>query len=111
VRSGIFLYGISSIKNVSGQELGFKPVLALISKIVAIQEVKKGEAIGYGSTWVCPKITRVGVVAIGYGDGYSWHIKPKSQVLIGSFLCPIIGKVSMDYLAVDLIKIPKINDC
>ena len=107
VRPGIFLYGISSLNNLSAQALGLKPVLTLTSKIVAIKKIKKGEAIGYGSTWKCPKDTRVGVVATGYADGYPWHIKSKTPVLIGKRLCPIVGRISMDYLSVDLTKLPK----
>jgi alanine racemase len=102
IRPGIILYGISPMDHISGQELGYLPVMTLTSKIIAIQNIKKGESVGYNSTWVAPRDTRIGVIAIGYGDGYPRHIKPGTNVLINRIQCQVIGRVSMDYLTVDL---------
>lgn len=112
IRPGIILYGISPINEVSGQELGFTPVMTLASKIVAIKTISKGEAVSYDSTWVAPKDTRIGIVAIGYGDGYPQHIRSDTKVLINNTYCTIVGKVCMDYIAIDLTNSPdsKVGD-
>ncbi len=102
VRPGIFLYGISSIPGVCSEQMGLFPVLTLTSKIITIKKVKRGDAVGYGSTWVCQKDTLMGVIAIGYGDGYPWHIKPGTMVLVHGRYCLVIGRVSMDYITIDI---------
>lgn len=105
VRPGILLYGISPVYSISSQKLGISPVMTLTSKIISLKEIKKGESIGYGSSWVCPQNTLMGIVSIGYGDGYPRHIKEGTLVLVNGIYCPIIGRVSMDYLTIDLSKV------
>ncbi len=112
VRPGIMLYGVSPFTKGNGQELGLKPVMTLYSELIAINALKKGDAIGYGSTYVCEKDMPVGVVAIGYGDGYPRHAGTGTPVLINGKLVPLIGRVSMDMITVDLSDCPetKIGD-
>ena len=102
VRPGIMLYGASPIATQTGLELGLKPVMTLKSELIAINQVKAGDAVGYGSLYVCDKPTRIGVVAIGYGDGYPRHRQNGTPVLIHDRVAPIVGCVSMDMLTVDL---------
>lgn len=112
VRPGIMLYGVSPFENSKGYEHGLQPVMTLKTNVIAINQVAEGEAVGYGATWVCPQTMFVGVIAIGYGDGYPRHIQPGTPVLIKGVRAAIIGRVSMDTLCVDLRNCPdtKIGD-
>ena len=102
VRPGIMLYGSSPFDGVSAAELGLSAVMQFESILIDIKEVKAGESIGYGSTFTCEKDTLVGVVAAGYGDGYSRHAKSGTPVWLNEVRCPLVGRVSMDSLCVDL---------
>lgn len=102
VRPGIMLYGASPFSKHSGNEYGLKPVMSLTSELIAIHHLKKGERIGYGGTWVCPEDMRVGIVAIGYGDGYPRHAKNEAPILVNGQRCSLVGRVSMDMSSVDL---------
>ncbi len=102
VRPGIMLYGVSPfIKGLAAEE-GLKPVMTLHSKLIAINHYKKGNALGYGGSWHCPDDMPVGVVAIGYGDGYPRAARAGTPVLINGQRVPLIGRVSMDMICVDL---------
>ena len=72
------------------------------TRLISVQPIRKGEAIGYGSTWHCPEDMPVGIVAAGYGDGYPRHAPSGTPVWINEQLCPIVGRVSMDSVCVDL---------
>ncbi len=101
VRPGIMLYGASPF--VDGAAVGdLKPVMTLTSKLISVNRFKKGDAIGYAASWVCPQDMPVGVVAIGYGDGYPRHAAPGTPVLVNGKRVPLIGRVSMDMVTVDL---------
>ncbi len=102
VRPGIMLYGSSPITGQSAADLGLKPVMQLKSRIISINTLRKGEAIGYGSDWRCPQDMPVGVVAIGYGDGYPRHAGSGTPVWIAGKLSQLLGRVSMDMITVDL---------
>jgi alanine racemase len=102
VRPGIMLYGASPLIGHSAVELGLKPVMTLQSQLIAVHQRKKGAAVGYGGDWVCPEDMPVGVVAIGYGDGYPRHAPPGTPVVVNGTRVPLIGRVSMDMITVDL---------
>lgn len=102
VRPGIMLYGSSPLKDKTADELDLKAVMQFESKILSVQSLKKGDVIGYGSTWQCPEDMRIGVVAAGYADGYPRHAKSGTPVWINNKLCPLVGRVSMDSLCIDL---------
>lgn len=106
VRPGIMLYGVSPMIGMSAAELGLKPVMTLTSEIIAVNQRRKGDAIGYGGDWMCPEDMPIGVVAIGYGDGYPRHAPPGTPVLVNGARVPIVGRVSMDMLTVDLRGLP-----
>lgn len=101
-RPGIMLYGVSPFINSTASDRNLKPVMTLSSKLISIKEVKKGESIGYGSTYTCEKDMLVGTVAIGYGDGYPRHAKTGTPVLVNGKRCSLLGRVSMDMICVDL---------
>lgn len=104
VRPGIMLYGgspfLTDVKTAEAFEL--KPVMHLTSRLIAINVRKQGDSIGYGSVWQCPEDMPVGVVAIGYGDGYPRHIDDSAYVSINGQRAPVVGRVSMDLLTLDL---------
>ena len=70
MRAGFALYGVSPDSHISSEELGLIPAMTLSAKIIAVQEIAPGEAVGYGSRWIAKRPTRVGIVACGYADGY-----------------------------------------
>ncbi len=102
VRPGIMLYGVSPMIGQGRADLGLKPVMTLGSEIIAIASRRRGEPVGYGGDWVCPEEMPVGVVAIGYGDGYPRHASAGTPVLVNGRRVPLIGRVSMDMITVDL---------
>ncbi|MFV2056772.1 MAG: alanine racemase [Thiohalomonadales bacterium] len=102
VRPGIMLYGASPIQEKTAAELGLQPVMTLSSELIAIKALRKGDHVGYGGEWICPEKMQVGVVAIGYGDGYPRHAKAGTPVLINGVLAPLVGRVSMDMICIDL---------
>lgn len=106
VRPGIMLYGVSpfetSQKMRTGLDEQLKPVMTLSSELIAIKQLKKGDCIGYGAQWCCPEDITIGVIAIGYGDGYPRHAEAGTPVLIQGVEVPLIGRVSMDMICVDL---------
>lgn len=102
VRPGIVLYGISPLEQGCGAELGFTPVMTMASSLIAVRRVKKGESVGYGGCWTAPQDSILGVVAIGYGDGYPRLAPNGTPVLVNGRRVPIVGRVSMDMLTVDL---------
>jgi len=107
IRPGIMLYGVSPFVDDSGQAHGLRPVMTLRSTVIAVRTLPKGAAIGYGGAWVCPESMPVGVVAIGYGDGYPRHATSGTPVLVEGTRVDLIGRVSMDMICVDLRKRPQ----
>ncbi len=107
VRPGIMLYGVSPFSGQNGKELGLEPVMSLHSRLISVKMIEAGEAVGYAGTWVSKTHTRVGVVAIGYGDGYPRSVKVGTPVLVNGKIAPLIGRVSMDMITVDLTAQPK----
>lgn len=101
VRPGIIMHGISPHYEPI-THLGFQPVMTLSSSLIAVRTHKAGEPVGYGGTWVSPKETKLGVIAMGYGDGYPRNAPEGTPVLINGRKVPIVGRVSMDMLTVDL---------
>ncbi len=102
VRPGILLYGISPFADKSGTDLGLKPVMVFESELIAIKEIPPGSTVGYGATWKAPigKKTRIGIVAAGYADGYPRTVPSGTPVLIAGERVPLVGRVSMDMMAV-----------
>ena len=107
IRTGGLLYGLSVIPGRTGADLGFEPAMTLSTKLISVKSVRKGEAIGYAATWRCPEDMPVGVAAIGYGDGYPRNVGPETPVLVNGARAPIVGRVSMDLITIDLRGIPQ----
>lgn len=102
VRPGIALYGISPFPYRTGSEDGLKPVMTFRTRLIAIKDLPAGAAVGYGGDWVCPHATRLGIAAVGYGDGYPRHAQPGTPILLRGQRVPLIGRVSMDMVTLDL---------
>jgi alanine racemase len=112
VRPGIMLYGVSPFFNQTAEQLGLKPVLSFVSAVSAIHYYPADVPIGYGGTWRIKRPSIIGVVTVGYGDGFPRHISSNTLVWINGFYVPIVGQVSMDMLTIDLTDCPgvKIGD-
>ena len=106
VRPGIMLYGATPFADVSAEGLGLKPVMTLTSKIIAVQDLKPGDTVGYGGTYVAQRDTRIGVVACGYADGYPRHAPSGTPVRVADVMTGTAGRVSMDMLCVDITALP-----
>lgn len=102
VRPGLMLYGVSPFSDSSAAQFSLKPVMTLKSEIISIHLLDSGDRVGYGGKWIAPKPLRVGIVAIGYGDGYPHRAESGTPILVNDKLCELIGQVSMDMLAVNL---------
>lgn len=109
VRPGIMLYGVSPFANKTALDLGLIPVMRFMSAISAIHHHPPFVKIGYGGTWQSDKASIIGIVAAGYGDGYPRHIGPHTPVWVRGIEAPIVGRVSMDMLAVDLTNHPQVQ--
>lgn len=114
IRPGIMLYGVSpsgTYADIARSEL--LPVMQLSSEIIEIQELKKGDHVGYGGRFEAPQDMRIGVVACGYADGYPRHALDGTPVSVqgggidhDDVICPLVGQVSMDMLTIDLSDAP-----
>ncbi|MEL0027518.1 MAG: alanine racemase [Perlucidibaca sp.] len=101
MRPGIALYGSSPFPAYSAESMGLRPVMTLRSRVIAVNQVQPGDAVGYSATWVADHPARIAVVAIGYGDGYPRHAGNGTPVLINGQRCALAGRVSMDMITVD----------
>ena len=108
-RPGLMLYGVSPFPENHSIEQRLQPVMELHSSIISIKEIPAGSTVGYGSTWIAERPTRLGVVAIGYADGYPRHAENNTPVLVNDQRVPLVGRVSMDMITVDLTGLPDVS--
>jgi alanine racemase len=106
VRPGIMLYGCSPFADQSAEELDLRPAMTLVSEIIALQTLQRGERIGYGFSYQSAGEMTVGIVACGYADGYPRHAPTGTPVLVNGKRTRTVGRVSMDMIAVDLSGMP-----
>lgn len=99
VRPGIMLYGASPFVD---NDFDLQPVMQLSAPVISVKNIQAGESVGYGSIWIADKASTIAVVGIGYGDGYPRHAKNGTPVLINNTLYPLVGRVSMDMIVVDI---------
>lgn len=105
-RPGIMLYGTSPLLRQTGPELGLQAVMSLESRIVAVRSLAPGDTVGYGDTWQAEAPAVMGMVCIGYGDGYPRHAGTGTPVWVRGRRSRLLGRVSMDMLAIDLTEVP-----
>jgi alanine racemase len=106
VRPGIMLYGISPFAEMSATQLGLEPVMTLTSEVIAVRDLQRGDSVGYGCSFTADIALRIGIVACGYADGYPRHAASGSPVVVAGQRTRVLGRPSMDMLAVDLTSIP-----
>ncbi|QIR15677.1 alanine racemase [Shewanella aestuarii] len=102
IRPGIALYGVSPVVGDKGTNHQLIPAMELVSNLIAVRAHKAGDSVGYGAYWQAKQDTLLGVVAIGYGDGYPRNAPEGTPVWLNGRRVPIVGRVSMDMLTVDL---------
>ncbi|MFM2109966.1 MAG: alanine racemase [Gammaproteobacteria bacterium] len=102
VRAGIALYGSSPILGRSAAAIGLKPVMTLASRVIALRELQPGQSVGYGASWRATRRSRIATVAAGYADGLSRHLPSGAPVLVAGRRVPLVGRVSMDMITVDV---------
>ncbi|MDP2695088.1 MAG: alanine racemase [Gallionella sp.] len=112
VRPGLMLYGASPFapdggEGPSAQQLGLQPAMTLSSRIIAVQELRAGDEVGYGALFRAEHAMRIGIAACGYADGYPRHAPSGTPVLVDGQATQTLGRVSMDMLCADLSKLPQ----
>lgn len=108
VREGIILYGMHPSDEML-TEIKYNPVMELKSHVIFVKELEAGEGISYGRTYITDRLTRVATVAIGYADGYPRSLSSKGYVLIHGKKAPILGRICMDQMMVDVTDIPDVK--
>ena len=107
VRAGIILYGLWPSDEVDMKKIDLKPVMSLVSHITYIKNVPPGTPVSYGGTYVTSRPTRIATIPVGYADGYPRALSNKSFVLIHGKKAPVLGRVCMDQMMVDVTFIPE----
>lgn len=102
VRPGIMLFGGTPLRGTTARQLGLEPAMSFETRLLAVKMVSKGQRVGYGGHWVAPRDSVIGIAAAGYADGYPWHVGGGTPVGIRGQTAPVIGRVSMDMLTIDL---------
>lgn len=102
IRPGLSLYGISPFPDRLGAELGLKAAMQFEATLMSVKRLPAGSPVGYGGTWRSEQDTWLGIVAGGYGDGYSRFIPSGTPVLVNGRRVPVAGRISMDLTSVDL---------
>jgi len=105
VRPGIMLYGASPFADKNIHDLDLKAVMTFSAEIIALNEIQQGECVGYGSTYAATCPSKIAIVSIGYGDGYPRAYTQQNFVVIDQQLVPVVGRVSMDMMAIDITNI------
>lgn len=109
VRPGLALYGVEPVPN---RPLGLQPVLAWHTRVAHLRHLASGSPTGYGGRWQAPRPSIIGILPVGYADGYPWSAEGRAEVLIKGRRAPLVGAISMDLCAVDLtdIEAPQVGD-
>jgi alanine racemase len=113
VRPGLLLYGVSPFRGSTGMDHGVRPVMTLRSQIISVKNLVVGDRVGYSGDWTATRPTRLAIAAVGYGDGYPRSACSGTPVLINGEHAALVGRVSMDMIAIDttdLQREPKVGD-
>jgi len=108
VRPGLALYGVSPFIGEHGAALGLEPVMTLETTVISTRRVPRGEGVGYGARWRAREDSFIAILAAGYGDGLPWSLPNGTPVLIEGERLPLVGRVSMDMVAVDATRMPRL---
>ncbi len=102
VRPGLMLYGVSPMAGGRARDHGLRPAMTLTAPLVAVKTIERGAPVGYGGTWAAPETMPLGIAAIGYADGYPRHAPSGTAMLVNGHRAALVGRVSMDLVAIDL---------
>lgn len=108
VRPGLAIYGLYP-EGINKDNYNIEPVLSLHSKIVFLKDIKKGKPVSYGASWVAPRNSKIATICVGYADGYPRALSNKAQVIIKNKKCPVVGRVCMDMIMVDVTDIDGVS--
>jgi alanine racemase len=106
IRPGISLYGIDPTGSPS-MDRKLRPVAKWTAPLVGVREIPKGQGVGYSHTWTAPRDSRIGLVPIGYADGYARLLSNRSVMMVHNKPAPVVGRISMDMTTIDLTNIPQ----
>ena len=107
-RPGLMLYGVSPL---AAHQAKLSTVMTLKSRVTLARWLPAGHGISYGRDFVTPKAMKVATVGIGYGDGYPRHLSGKgAEVFVGDSRCPILGRVTMDQIMIDVTNAPEVKE-
>jgi alanine racemase len=110
VRPGAALYGLNPTPAAANP---MRSVVRLEGRVAQVRKVRKGETVGYGATWTASRESRIAIVAVGYGDGFLRAAAAtgaeKPQAVVVGKRCPIVGRISMDLLAIDVTALPEVS--
>lgn len=102
VRPGLMLYGVSPFADRSAEELDLEPVMTLAAQVVAVRSISRGDEVGYGGQWRAERDTRIATLPLGYADGIPRSLRGRGEVFLARAMRPIVGRVSMDSIAIDV---------
>ncbi len=102
VRPGLMLYGASPFAGRTAASLGLQPAMSFETRLIAVRRLPRGHRVGYGGDWQASRDSIIGVAAAGYADGYPWHSAQGTPVQVNGCIAPVVGRVSMDMISVDL---------
>ena len=108
VRPGVALYGVNPTP---GKHNPMRAVIEVKGRVVQIRKIERGVSIGYGATWTAHRPSRIATISVGYADGFSRAASSterghRAEVIVGGWQCPVVGRISMDLLAVDVTALP-----
>ncbi|MGH8259804.1 MAG: alanine racemase [Steroidobacteraceae bacterium] len=109
VRPGLALYGISPFPGEASAGFGLIPAMTLASTVITLRRVPRGETVGYGGAWTAARDSRIAIVAGGYGDGLLRSLATGTPVLVNGRRAPLVGRVAMDMIAVDVSELPEVE--
>jgi alanine racemase len=109
VRPGIARYGATPMAGRAATSLGLRPAMSLTARVLSVQRLAAGASLGYGSRWTAARPSRIGVLACGYADGYPRVAPDGTPVWVGGRRVPLVGRVSMDMITVDLTDAPGVD--
>ncbi|MCL6417506.1 alanine racemase [Aestuariirhabdus sp. Z084] len=108
-RPGFMLYGASPFEQPQAVADKLLPVMTLTSAVIGLRHIEAGEAVGYARSWVANRPSVIATLAIGYGDGYPRHAPSGTPVLVNGRRAPLVGRVSMDMITVDVTDLPPVS--
>jgi alanine racemase len=106
IRPGLALYGLSPFAGEPASSFGLKPVMTLETAVIGLRRVPRGERVGYGGAWQAQRDSTIAILAGGYGDGLLRSLPTGTPVLVAGRRAPLVGRVSMDMIAVDVSELP-----